>query len=68
MEIRYITPDEAVDFLKVSAASFIWKFDAEVDKAVDVPVMAAFHDGKLIAGVEIFNFRTNYCGNFLKNA
>lgn len=65
MEIRYITPDEAVDFLKVSSASFIWKFDKEVDKEVDVPVMAAFHDGRLIAGVEVFDFKTNYCGNFL---
>lgn len=65
MEVRYITKDEAVDFLKVSAASFIWKFDAAVDDHVDVPVLAAFHKGKLIAGVEMYNFKTNYCGNFL---
>ncbi len=67
MEIRYIKPEEAVDYLKVSAASFIWKFDAEVDKSVEIPVMAAFHNGKLIAGVELFDFETNYCGNFLNS-
>ena len=63
MEVRYIRPEEAVDYLKVSAASFIWKFDAEVDKEVEVPVLAAFNDGKLIAGAEMFNFKTNFCGN-----
>lgn len=65
MEIRYITKDEAVDYLKVSAASFIWKFNKEVDTAVDIPVLAAFHEGKLIAGVEMYDYRTNYCGNFI---
>ncbi len=62
MEIRLIKPDEAVDYLKISAASFIWKFDKEVDKECEMPVMGAFHQGKLIAGMELFDFRFNYCG------
>ncbi len=65
MEIRYINPDEAADFQKVSAASFIWKFNAEEDSTVNVPVLAAFENGKLIAGVEMYDFKTNYCGDFL---
>lgn len=67
MEIRYIKPEEAPDYQKVSAASFIWKFNAEEDSTVEMPVLAAFNDGKLIAGVEIFDFRVNYCGNFLNS-
>jgi len=67
MEIRYIKPEEATDYLKVSAASFIWKFNAEEDTTVEVPVLAAFEEDKLIAGAEIFDFRTNYCGNFLNS-
>ena len=35
MEVRYIKPEEAADFQKVSAASFIWKFNAEEDKEVE---------------------------------
>ena len=62
MEVRYIRPDEAADYQKVSAASFIWKFDAEEDSTVEVPVLAAFNEGKLVAGVEIFDFKTNFCG------
>lgn len=65
MEIRYIKENEAADFQKVSAASFIWKFNAEEDNTVKSPVLAAFENGRLIAGVEIFEFRTHYCGNFL---
>ena len=65
MEIRYITPEEAIDYQRVSAASFIWKFDEKEDSTVEIPVLAAFDDGKLIAGVEIFDFRCNYCGTFL---
>lgn len=65
MEIRFIKPEEAIDYHKVSAASFIWKFNAEEDNFVDMPVIAAFHDGKLIAGVELFDFQSNYCGNLL---
>lgn len=67
MEIRYINKDEAADYQKVSAASFIWRFNAEEDGTVDMPVLAAFENGRLIAGVEIFDFRTNYCGNFLNS-
>ncbi len=67
MEIRYIKPDEAVDYQKVSAASFIWKFNVEEDSTVEIPVLAAFEGEKLIAGVEIFDFRTNYCGKFLNS-
>ncbi len=63
MEVRYINKNEEVDFLKVSAASFIWKFDAEVDTGTKVPVLGAFNDGKLIAGIEMYDFRVNYCGN-----
>ncbi len=65
MEVRLIKPEEAVDYLKISAASFIWKFDKDVDKEVEMPVLGAFHDGKLIAGVELFNFKCNYCGNLI---
>lgn len=65
MEVRLIKPEEAVDYLKISAASFIWKFDKEVDKEVEMPVMGAFHQGKLIAGVELFDFKCNYCGNLI---
>lgn len=67
MEIRYITPEEAADFLKVSSASFIWKFNDAEDNSVKGPVLAAFHSGKLIAGVELYDFKSNYCGNFLNS-
>lgn len=67
MEVRYIKPEEAADYQKISAASFIWKFDAEIDSTVDTAVLAAFNEGKIIAGVEIFDFRTNYCGKFLNS-
>ncbi len=65
MEVRLIKPEEAVDYLKISAASFIWKFDKDVDKEVEIPVLGAFHDGKLIAGIELFDFKCNYCGNLI---
>lgn len=67
MEIRYIKDSEAADYQKISAASFIWKFDAKIDSTVEVPVIGAFEEGRIIAGVEIFDFRTNYCGNFLNS-
>lgn len=67
MEVRFIKPDEAADFQKVSAASFIWKYNAEENNTVKTPVLAAFNNGKLIAGVELFDFRTNYCGKFLNS-
>ncbi len=65
MEVRYIKPEEGVVYNKISSASFIWKFDAQVDKEVEMPVLGAFHEGKLIAGVEVFDFKCNYCGNIL---
>ncbi len=65
MEVRLIKPEEAVDYLKISSASFIWKFDKEVDKEVEMPVMGAFCEGKLIAGIELFDFKCNYCGNLI---
>lgn len=65
MEVRLIKPEEAVAYLKISAASFIWKFDKEVDKEVEMPVLGAFHEGKLIAGMELFDFKCNYCGNLI---
>lgn len=65
MEIRLIKPDEAIAYNKISAASFIWKFDKEVDDKVEVPVLGAFHEGKLISGVELFDFKCNYCGNII---
>ncbi|MBQ3006021.1 MAG: GNAT family N-acetyltransferase [Clostridia bacterium] len=67
MEIRYIKPEEAADYQKVSAASFIWKFNAEEDNTVNAPVLAAFDEGRLIAGVEMIGFRMNYCGSILKS-
>ena len=65
MEIRYIKENEAADFQKVSAASFIWKFNEQEDNTVKVPVLAAFEENKLIAGVEIYDYRMNFCGNIL---
>lgn len=65
MEVRLIKPEEAVDYLKISAASFIWKFNKDEDTDVEMPVMGAFHNGKLIAGVELFDFKCNYCGNLI---
>ncbi|MBR5441395.1 MAG: GNAT family N-acetyltransferase [Clostridia bacterium] len=65
MDVRYIEPHEAIDYHKISAASFIWKFDKDVDNAVEMPVLGAFHEGKLIAGTEVFDFKCNYCGNIL---
>lgn len=65
MEIRYIKDDEAAEYQKISAASFIWKFNEKEDCTIESPVLGAFEEGKLIAGVEIFDHRTNYCGNFL---
>ncbi len=67
MEIRYINQNETADFQKVSAASFIWKFTVEDGSSVKTPVLAAFENGKLIAGAEIFDFKVNYCGNFLNS-
>ena len=66
MEIRLMKNEEASEFLKVSAASFIWKYDPKVDNKVDETVLAAFHEGKLVAGIELLDFECNYCGNFLK--
>ncbi len=60
-----ITAEEAVAYNKISAASFIWKFDKAVDDKVEIPVLGAFHNGKLIAGVELFDFKCNYCGNII---
>lgn len=65
MEVRFIKPEEAVDYLKVSAASFIWKFNENEDTSVEMPVIATFDNGKLIAGAEFFNFKCNYCGNII---
>lgn len=67
MEVRYIKDSEAADYQRVSAASFIWKFNEKEDSTVEMPVLAAFENGKLIAGIEIFDFRTNYCGKFLNS-
>lgn len=65
MEVRYINPNEAADYQRVSAASFIWNFNAEEDSTVNCPILAAFENGKLIAGAEMKEFKTNYCGNLL---
>lgn len=65
MEVRYIKENEAADYQKVSAASFIWEFNAEEDSTVNTPVLAAFDNGRLIAGAEIKEFKVNYCGNLL---
>ena len=61
MEVRYLKPEEATDYLKVSAASFIWKFDKEVDNKVEMPILGAFYNNKLIAGAEVYNYKCNYC-------
>ena len=34
MEVRLIKPEEAADYLRISAASFIWKFNKDEDKEV----------------------------------
>ena len=65
MEVRFLKPEEAADFLKISAASFIWKSDKEIDNKLDMPVLGAFHNEKLIAGAEIYNHKCNYCGNII---
>jgi predicted acetyltransferase len=65
MNVRFIKPEEASDYLKVSAASFIWKFDKEIDNKVEMPVLGAFYNEKLIAGAEIYNYKCNYCGNII---
>lgn len=65
MEVRYINSNEAADYQRVSAASFIWNFNAEEDSTVKTPVLAAFENGRLIAGVELKEFKTSYCGNQL---
>ncbi|MBQ3538074.1 MAG: GNAT family N-acetyltransferase [Clostridia bacterium] len=65
MEVRLIKPEEEVDYLKISSASFIWKFDKDVDTGCEMPVLGAFDDGKLVAGVELFDFKCNYCGNLI---
>lgn len=65
MDVRLIKPEEAIAYNKISAASFIWKFNIEEDSEVEIPVLGAFHEGKLIAGVELFDFKCNYCGNII---
>ncbi len=65
MEVRLIKNEEEVDYLKISSASFIWKFDKEVDTGCEMPVLGAFHNGRLVAGVELFDFKCNYCGNLI---
>ena len=65
MEIRLIKPEEAITYNKISAASFIWKFDKDVDDKIEIPVLGAFQDGRLIAGMELFDFKCNYCGNLI---
>ncbi len=65
MEVRLIKAEEAVDYHKISAASFIWKFNKDEDNKVEMPVLGAFYKEKLIAGVELFDFKCNYCGNLI---
>lgn len=60
-----IKSDEEVDYLKISSASFIWKFDKDVDTGCEMPVLGAFDEGKLVAGVELFDFKSHYCGNLI---
>lgn len=67
MDVRYIEPHEAIDYHKISSASFIWNFDRDVDNTVEMPVLGAFHDGKLIAGTEVFDFKCNYCGTLMNS-
>ncbi len=65
MEIRLIKPEEAIDYHKISAASFIWKFNKDEDNKLEVPILGAFNEKNLIAGVELFDFKCNYCGNLI---
>ena len=66
MDVRYlVSRAEEVEYLKASSQSFIWKFDAEVDDHTDDPILAAFDNGRLIAGAEILPFTANYCGNLM---
>lgn len=65
MEVRMIKPEEAVDYLKISAASFIWKFNEDEDTSSEVPLIGAFNEGKLIAGAEILSYKCNYCGSLI---
>ena len=65
MDVRLIKPEETADYLKISAASFIWKFNKDEDTSSEIPLMGAFHEGKLIAGMELFNYKCNYCGNLI---
>lgn len=65
MEVRLIKPEEAADYLRISAASFIWNFNKDADTDVDMPVLGAFHNGRLVAGIELFDYKCNYCGNLI---
>lgn len=65
MEVRLIKPEEAVDYLRISAASFIWKFNKDEDNEAEMPVLGAFYKDKLVAGAELFDFKCNYCGNLI---
>lgn len=65
MDVRLIKPEEASDYHRISAASFIWKFNKDEDNKIEMPVLGAFYEGKLIAGVELFDFKCNYCGNLI---
>ncbi len=67
MEIRYLRPEEKAEFQRISAASFIWKFDPVTDSTVDADVIGAFDDGKLFAGIEKYNADLHYCGNKLNS-
>ena len=65
MDVRLIKPEESKDYLKISAASFIWKFDKDENSPDEIPLLGAFDEGRLVAGMELFNFKCNYCGNLL---
>lgn len=66
MDVRYLAnAAEETEYLKISAASFIWKFDPAVDDHSEYPVMGAFDNGRLVAGAEVVPFQANYCGNFI---
>lgn len=66
MEVRLLTKREIPEYQKISAASFMWKFNPETDNELKDGVYGAFDDkGRLVAGLETPLFTGNYCGKLL---
>lgn len=66
MEVRLLTKSEIPEYQKISAASFMWKYNPETDNDPEDKVYGAFDDsGRLVAGLETPLFTGNYCGRLL---